>query len=175
MRSTSKDQPSQSADEDPSDFVLMVDNISEDSKTSSEDDDVQLRLEWMSVSLHRERKCADTIGTVPVPWAGHFPMPKYKYIFQTKYTEAILPDSTRKLLWVEISKMLVAVFKNIFVVLFILIFGILLFPMLSTTPLLYSPRPHWTTKHVYIHTLVSAVASPGNQHCANCVGTLSFR
>ena len=25
------------------------------------------------VSLsHRERNCADTIGTVPVPWAGHF-------------------------------------------------------------------------------------------------------
>jgi len=22
--------------------------------------------------MHRERKCADTIGTVPVPWAGHF-------------------------------------------------------------------------------------------------------
>jgi len=22
--------------------------------------------------MYRERKCADTIGTVPVPWAGHF-------------------------------------------------------------------------------------------------------
>ena len=43
-------------------------------------------------------------------------MPKYKYIFQIKYTEAILSNCTRKLLWVEISKMLVAVFKNIFVV-----------------------------------------------------------
>ena len=21
---------------------------------------------------YKERKCADTIGTVPVPWAGHF-------------------------------------------------------------------------------------------------------
>jgi len=30
-------------------------------------------------------KCVDTIGTVPVPWAGHFPR-----IFQVKYTEAIL-------------------------------------------------------------------------------------
>jgi len=29
-------------------------------------------------------KCVDT-GTVPVPWAGHFPR-----IFQVKYTEAIL-------------------------------------------------------------------------------------
>ena len=24
------------------------------------------------ISAYRERKCADTIGTVPVPWAGHF-------------------------------------------------------------------------------------------------------
>jgi len=24
------------------------------------------------LSIHTERKCADTIGTVPVPWAGHF-------------------------------------------------------------------------------------------------------
>ena len=23
-------------------------------------------------SVYKERKCADTIGTVPVPWAGHF-------------------------------------------------------------------------------------------------------
>ena len=57
---------------------------------------------------HRERKCADTIGTVLVPWIG-LPMLKYKYIFQKKYTEAILSNSTRKLLWFEISKMLIAV------------------------------------------------------------------
>ena len=25
---------------------------------------------------HRERKCADTIGTVLVPWAGHFQLAK---------------------------------------------------------------------------------------------------
>jgi len=37
-----------------------------------------------------------------------FPMLKYKYIFQIKYTEAILSDRTRKLLWFEISKMLIA-------------------------------------------------------------------
>ena len=29
-------------------------------------------------------------------------MLKYKYIFQIKYTEAILSDSTRKLLWFDI-------------------------------------------------------------------------
>ena len=44
---------------------------------------------------NRERKCADTIGTVLVPWP--FPMLKCKYIFQIKYTEAILSNSTRKL------------------------------------------------------------------------------
>jgi len=42
-----------------------------------------------------------------------FPMLKYKYIFQIKYTEAILSNSTRKLLWFEINKMLIAVEKKI--------------------------------------------------------------
>jgi len=35
-------------------------------------------------------------------------MLKYQYIFQIKYTEAILSNSTRKLLWFEIAKMLIA-------------------------------------------------------------------
>jgi len=38
-----------------------------------------------------------------------FPMLKYKYIFQIKYTEAILSNITRKLFWFETSKMLIAV------------------------------------------------------------------
>jgi len=38
-----------------------------------------------------------------------FPRLKYKYIFQIKYTEAILSNSSRKLLWFEITKMLTAV------------------------------------------------------------------
>jgi len=38
-------------------------------------------------------------------------MQKYKYIFQIKYTEAILSNNTRKLLWFEITKMLIAVLK----------------------------------------------------------------
>jgi len=45
---------------------------------------------------------------------GAFPMIKYKYIFQVKYTEAILSNSTRKLLRFEL--------------LFIIIFGTLSFP-----------------------------------------------
>jgi len=35
-------------------------------------------------------------------------MLKYKYIFQMKYTEAILSNSVRKLLWFQITKMLIA-------------------------------------------------------------------
>jgi len=38
-------------------------------------------------------------------------MLNYKYISQIKYTEAILSNSTRKLLWFEIRKMLIAVLK----------------------------------------------------------------
>ena len=41
-----------------------------------------------------------------------FPVLKYKYIFQTKYTEAILSNSTRKLLWFEITQKLIAVKKT---------------------------------------------------------------
>jgi len=35
-------------------------------------------------------------------------MLKYKYIFRVKYTEEILLNNTRKLLWFEITKMLIA-------------------------------------------------------------------
>jgi len=41
-----------------------------------------------------------------------FPMLKYTNIFKIKYTEAILSNSTRKLFWFEISKMLIAVLKK---------------------------------------------------------------
>jgi len=34
---------------------------------------------------------------------------KIYYIFQIKYTEAILSNSTRKMLWFEVTKMLIAV------------------------------------------------------------------
>jgi len=57
-----------------------------------------------------------------------FPVLKYKYIFLNhKYTEAILSNSTRKLLWFEITKKLIAVLKNKFVVSFVIIFGTFLF------------------------------------------------
>jgi len=40
-----------------------------------------------------------------------FSVLKYKYIFEIKYTETNLLNSTRKLLWFEITKMLTAVKK----------------------------------------------------------------
>jgi len=36
-------------------------------------------------------------------------MLKYEYIFKIKYTEVILSNSTRKLLWFKITKMLIVV------------------------------------------------------------------
>jgi len=44
--------------------------------------------------------------------------------------EAILSNSTRKLLRFEIIKMLIAVLKNKFIVLFSIIFGTLSFPII---------------------------------------------
>jgi len=59
-------------------------------------------------------------------------MINYKYIFQLEYTEAILSISARKLLWLEIGKMLIAVLKHKFIVLLIAIFGTLSFPVVRT-------------------------------------------
>jgi len=59
--------------------------------------------------LRCERKCADTIGTVLILWAGHFQYWNINIFFQIKYTQAMLSNSTRKLLWFEITKMLIAV------------------------------------------------------------------
>jgi len=50
-----------------------------------------------------------------------------------KNTEGILSNSTWKLLWFEISKMLIAVKRNKFITLFIIIFGALLLPITGVT------------------------------------------
>jgi len=42
---------------------------------------------------YRERKCADTIGTLTLL---KYKMINYKHVFRIKYTEAILSNSTRK-------------------------------------------------------------------------------
>jgi len=41
-----------------------------------------------------------------------FSVIKYSYMLQIKYTEASLSNNTRKLLWCEITKMLIAVEKK---------------------------------------------------------------
>ena len=60
---------------------------------------------------------SDRIGNESAPIIWHsasslgwpFPVLKYKHLFQMKYTEAILSNSIRKLLWFEITEMLIAV------------------------------------------------------------------
>jgi len=61
-----------------------------------------------------------------------FPLLKYKYIFQIKHTEAITSNTTRKLLWFEITKMPIAV-KNKFIVSFNIIFRTLSFPVIRVS------------------------------------------
>jgi len=51
------------------------------------------------------------------------------YIFQIKYMESTLSNSTRKLLRFEITKLLTAVLENKLIVLFVIIFGTLSFPI----------------------------------------------
>jgi len=51
--------------------------------------------------------------------------------------EAILSNSTRKLLWFENTKKLTAVEKNKFIALFITIFGTLSFPTFRTRKCFY--------------------------------------
>jgi len=68
-------------------------------------------------------------------------MLKYKDIFQIKYTEEILSNSTRKLLWFEIKQNADCSFtkKKKFIVLLIIIFGTLSFPIniiIITAPIL---------------------------------------
>ena len=60
-----------------------------------------------------------------------FPMLKYNYIIRIQYTEAMLSNSTRKLLRFEITKMLMAVLTNKFILSFVIVLGTLSFPMLS--------------------------------------------
>jgi len=49
------------------------------------------------------------------------------YFSQIKHTEAVLSNSTRELLWFEITRMSIALKKNKFIVLFNIIFGALSF------------------------------------------------
>jgi len=83
-----------------------------------------------------------------------FPMLKYKHIFQIKYMEAVLSNSTRKLLWFEITKMLIAVKQNKFIVLFIIIFGTLSFPIVSPTCVISTAGRRFLTWNFVIRVCV---------------------
>jgi len=68
--------------------------------------------------------CHARSNSVPGSLGWSFPTLNF---FQIKYTEAILSNGIRKLLWFEITKMLTVVLK-IISLLFIIIFGALSFP-----------------------------------------------
>ena len=90
---------------------------------------LQLTTLGYKLASYRKRMCADTIGTVSLPCAGHFQCQNINTFFQIKCTEAILSNRTQKLLRLEITKMLTAVQDKKFIVLFIIISGTLLFPI----------------------------------------------
>jgi len=74
-------------------FVELTANVSADSAV-------------MSYCGCRERKCADTIGTVPVPWAGHF---QCKNIFLTKIYEQFYQTALGNCYSLKLPKMQIAV------------------------------------------------------------------
>ena len=55
-------------DDDPYSF-LNTDNLE---TTDEESTLLQQVLQYYCSALYREEKCANTTGTVLVPWAGHF-------------------------------------------------------------------------------------------------------
>jgi len=90
---------------------------------------------------HRERKCADTIDTaVFLGWP--FQMLKYQYIFQIRYTEAVLPN---------ITKMLIAVSENNFTVSFIIIFHTFIPCSHRNWNLLRTHLRNWTERVVHLN------------------------
>jgi len=53
----------------------------------------------------RERKCVDTTGPALVPWAGHFQCKNTNTFFEQYAWKQFFSNSTRKVLWFEITKM----------------------------------------------------------------------
>ena len=92
-------------------------------------------------SRHRERKCADTIGTVPVPWAGHFQCWNINIFFSNKtYGSNFIKEHSGGLklpkCWSQ--------FKKTITVSFIVIFGTLSF------------RTGWVTYILIVPVLVNS-------------------
>ena len=79
-------------------------------------------LAWRTKACRYSRHSAGSVG-----WP--FPVLKYEYISQIKYTEAILSSSIRKLLWFLNYEKADYSSKNQLIVLFIIIFCTLSFPI----------------------------------------------
>ena len=84
-------------------------------------------MRYVYASVPISDQYAGIIGTVLVPSDGHFQCKNIN--LSLKYTEAILSNNTRNLLWFEITEMLIAVLENKSTVLFTTIFGTLSFPV----------------------------------------------
>jgi len=78
---------------------------------------------WWATVHHRERKCADTTGIVPVPWAGHFLCQNINLFFANKIYGSNLSNNTRQLLWFEITPKCWLLFKKKVLLSFITILG----------------------------------------------------
>jgi len=101
----------------------------------------------MSTSIHGTK--------LLVGWP--FPTLKYENTFQIKYTDAILSNSTRKLLWSEITGMLIAVFERKKTRVFIIISGTLSFPLQTSC----SPVGCYTRQHEKYQPITTGIR--GNQ------------
>jgi len=84
---------------------------------------------------HRERKCADTIGTVLVPWIG-LPILKYKYIFSNKIHGSNFIKQHSETVMVWNFQDADCCLRSKFIASFVIIFGTLSFPILGWR---YSP------------------------------------
>jgi len=70
-----------------------------------------VRLHFMQNKLNIGNESAPTRWHIAGSLVWPFPVIKYKYVFQIKYTAVILSNRTRKLLWFEVTKVLIAVLK----------------------------------------------------------------
>jgi len=118
-----------------------------------------LRMRTRSQTTCGHRKCADTIvGTVPVPWAAHFQCWKLLIYFSNKLYGSNFIKQYSKLLWFEITKMLIAVKKKFYCVPFIIIFV-----SLNNT---WTPRDIYATKGPFTHTQRVAAMRAATRCCA---------
>jgi len=94
---------------------------------------------------NRKRKCADTVGTVLVPWAGHFQSLIY---FSNKLYESNFIKQLWETVMVRNYQNAHCSLKNKFIMLLIIIFHTLSFPMGRILTLVMCKH---TTHHMNLH------------------------